>query len=150
MGRKSLFVFGGYLELKRGIGMWYDCLSGTDFLKRLYNKIPELKSVIIEKFLVTYYGWTVLMVLDMPRWVDVIPEKWKLQGYNSVQIAIEFSAVTNLAFSAGKGKRNDIDMAAMDGNMVKVVMNGGMNGEFIAEAGVIQKITGYINDLSEE
>lgn len=66
--------------------MWYDCLGRTDFLKHLYNKIPELKSVFIENFSVTYYGWTVSIVFDMPRWVDVIPEKWKSQGYNSVRI----------------------------------------------------------------
>lgn len=130
--------------------MWYDCLGRTDFLKHLYNKIPELKSVFIENFSVTYYGWTVSIVFDMPRWVDVIPEKWKSQGYNSVRIAVEFSAVTNLAFSVGVGKRNDITIVAMDGNMIKVVLNGGINGEFIAEAGFIQKVTGYINDLSEE
>lgn len=36
--------------------------------------------------------WQVSFVFDMPKWVDVILKKWKLQEYNAVQAEIEFIA----------------------------------------------------------
>lgn len=124
--------------------MWYEYLSNNVFIKQLYNQIPSLKNVIIEDFLVSYYGESAKLSFEMPKWVDIIPKKWEIKKYNSVMITIGFADVKDLTFSIGKERESDIYVTALDEHKIKIVMTGGINGKFTAEAGVIQKVEGYI------
>lgn len=124
--------------------MWYEYLINNLFVKQLYNRVPELRDLIIEEFNVSYYGQSIKISFDMPKWIDVVPKKWELKKYNSIMMELDFWDINDLTFTLGKSKKNDIDISILDDNRMKIIMRGGINAEFIADAGIIQKIEGYI------
>ena len=124
--------------------MWYNYLLNNTFIKKLYNEVPELKGIIIENFEVLYYGRTIKIIFELPKWVDVVPKKWELKEYNSVMVEIDFWDVQSMNLDLGKGKNNDVNINILDEQKIEVIMEGGINAKFIAEAGIIQKVEGYV------
>lgn len=124
--------------------MWYDYLLNNTFIKNIYNEVPELKDIIIENFEVLYYGRSIKIIFELPKWADLIPKKWELKKYNSVMVEIDFWDVQSMNLNLGKGKKNDVNISILDEQKIKVIMEGGINAEFIAEAGIIQKVEGYV------
>lgn len=124
--------------------MWYEYLSHNEFVKQLYNAVPQLKNVIIEEFIVSYYGRSIKVLFDMPKWIDNAPKKWELKKYNSIMVELDFWDVSNLTFTLGKTKKNDIVINNIDDKKIEIIMTGGINAEFVADGGIIQKIEGYV------
>ena len=124
--------------------MWYEYLLHNEFIKQLYNAVPELENVVIEEFIVSYYGSSIKVSFDVPKWIDNVPKKWELKKYNSIMVELDFWDVSNLTFTLGETKNNDIAINIVDDNKMKIIMKGGINAEFIADGGIIQKVEGYI------
>ena len=116
----------------------------NEFIKQLYNAVPELENVVIEEFIVSYYGSSIKVSFDVPKWIDNVPKKWELKKYNSIMVELDFWDVSNLTFTLGETKNNDIAINIVDDNKMKIIMKGGINAEFIADGGIIQKVEGYI------
>lgn len=125
--------------------MWYEYIDNITFLKKLYNQIPELVNVQINKISLTDEGRKVVIVFDMPNFVDNIPEKWNNLGYNSLCIEFNFWNINDFQMS--------YDNSLMVGNIsivkkndcIHVFVKGKVNCHFKAEDAMIQKVTGYIN-----
>ena len=60
--------------------MWYENLDKNFFLKSLYDEIPNLKSVRIEKIELDREGQNVSLVFDLPTYPTIIPKKWQSES----------------------------------------------------------------------
>lgn len=125
--------------------MWYEYIDNITFLKKLYSQIPELVNVHIDKISLTDEGRKVVIVFDMPNFVDNIPEKWNNLGYNSLCIELNFWNINDFQMLYDNSYMvGDINIVKEDSN-IHVFIKGKVNCQFTAEDAMIQKVVGYIN-----
>ena len=125
--------------------MWYENLDKNFFLKSLYDEIPNLKSVRIEKIELDREGQNVSLVFDLPTYPTIIPKKWKSESNNVVAVEVDFNNIElfELKYDGGY-MHGDIEIKLED-DMIKVIISGNVNCSFKAEYAFIQKITPYKN-----
>lgn len=124
--------------------MWYEQLNNNVFIMSLYDTVPELKDVEIEKFIIDYYDNGIKLVINIPYRADNIPIKWKQNKYNAVTIEIDFWVISSFCLSADERRKSVITIEPVDCNKIQIVISGGINTHFVAEYGYIQKVSGYI------
>ena len=73
--------------------MWYENLDKNFFLKSLYDEIPNLKSVRIEKIELDREGQNVSLVFDLPTYPTIIPKKWQSESNNVVAVEVDFNNI---------------------------------------------------------
>ena len=73
--------------------MWYENLDKNFFLKSLYDEIPNLKSVRIEKIELDREGQNVSLVFDLPIYPTIIPKKWQSESNNVVAVEVDFNNI---------------------------------------------------------
>lgn len=123
---------------------WFDNIKNTHFLMHLYNEIPELSNVEIERFDINYYGREIKIIFKIPKQVDDVPIKWKKQNFNAAIIEIDFWDVTNFAMSMDSYKKSNMNIIINDDGELVVDIQGGINASFVTEGGYIQNVNGYI------
>ncbi|MFD0671647.1 Imm50 family immunity protein [Cohnella sp. GCM10027633] len=133
--------------------MWADALDEHQqiFLKSLFNTVPQLLSVSILEIKIEY-GDSVSIRFDLPEYADKPPQKWTNQGYNTVQIQLDFSGVyicdIQLSRNSNSDKHlNNIEIIKNEEEkMINIILDGSFKGKIKADYGFIQSIQGYINE----
>ncbi|CRK84582.1 Imm50 family immunity protein [Neobacillus massiliamazoniensis] len=126
--------------------MWYSALERTHFLKNLYNDVPELKNVRIGEFSVQDEGQIVSISFDMPYYADNPPEKWVKQGYNTINVRLDFTAIRELSLKSGSQDfRGNIEINKDESDLLQIEITGTINAFIKAESGFLQSVEGYIN-----
>ncbi|MFD0675242.1 Imm50 family immunity protein [Cohnella sp. GCM10027633] len=134
--------------------MWADALDEHQqkFLKSIFNNIPQLTNVNILELRITYND-SVSIRLDLPEYADKPPQKWTDQGYNTVQLQIDFSGVDVFDIQlvrkiSGAETVNRIEIIRdSELNKINITLEGTYKGTIKAEHGYIQTIQGYINEI---
>jgi hypothetical protein len=128
--------------------MWTDYLERNTFIKSLYSTIPDLINVRIESIKVIEEGRKVTLNFIMPIFADKPPAKWTGLGYNTVFVELDFFDIQELALKAQKDKLSgDISIQKnLDGKLV-VEASGSVKLNLIADCGMIQSVSGYIDSL---
>lgn len=137
------------IHLRNEVYMWYENIDNVIFLKKLYNQIPELLNVKIDKISLTEEGRKVVIVFDMPNFVDNIPEKWNNLGYNSLCIELNFWNINDFQMSYDNSFMVGNISIVKENGSIHVFVNGNVNCQFKAEDAMIQKVMGYINTDKE-
>lgn len=123
--------------------MWYENLDKNFFLKSLYNQIPDLKSVRIEKIELDRGGEDVSLVFDLPIYPTNIPKKWESRLNDTVSVEVDFNIINSFKLEINSGYMyGDIEIKLED-DMIQVIISGNVNCSFKAEYAFIQKITSY-------
>lgn len=123
--------------------MWYETIEKTEFLRTLYNKIPELNGVEILEVQLCESGDRVKLAIFLPVSIDNLPLKWKQLKYNSVIINIELFVIDSISLQSKKNKLIvDINLEKIDENTLLLKCNGGINMEIYSEFGIIQEVRG--------
>lgn len=121
--------------------MWYEKIDRIEFLQKLYNEIPELENVRIERVTLEREGKIVVLVFDMPCYADNPPLKWK--GCNTVSIEIAFSSIEKLQLKyEGELLPGNIHITNNDKYLV-IEINGMIICSFSAEYAFIQSVSAY-------
>ena len=128
--------------------MWTEYIENTKFLIQLFKGVPELSNVVIEHFDINYYGYEIKIVIKLPQLINEIPSKWKKNDYNAAIIELDLWAVTQLNILMNADKRSDINIEKRNEKLF-VEIKGGIDASFIAEAGYIQNVSGYIIDIEK-
>lgn len=123
--------------------MWYDNLDKNFFLKSLYDEIPDLKSVRIEKIELDRGGEDVSLVFDLPIYPTNIPKKWESRLNDTVSVEVDFNIINSFKLEINSGYMyGDIEIKLED-DMIQVIISGNVNCSFKAEYAFIQRITSY-------
>lgn len=127
--------------------MWYKEIDNMGFLLKLYNDIPDLNDVQINKIGILEEGDKVTITFNMPRFVDNVPEKWKEFKFDVVEIEFDFIVISkfNIVFN-DVNFRSNILIERNRANKLIVKLEGGVSCSFIAEYAMIQKVRGNLLD----
>jgi hypothetical protein len=128
--------------------MWNNILDKNMFINSLYEKIPELKAVRISEIKIQVAADKVTIILDLPRYADRPPAKWKQLKYNTTVVELDLFEIKKINIkSIDRDLKCDIEMSLNENGMIAVKMNGSINGEITAVVGLIQSVRGYYNKL---
>jgi len=128
--------------------MWHKLLERNDFISNLYHEIPKLINVRIIAIKITDEGRRVTIDINMPKFADNPPAKWRNSGYNTVFVELDFFDVQEFNLSYNKGDlRGNIIIEKIEQDKLKVHVSGIVNLEFLADVGMIQSVSGYIDSL---
>lgn len=129
--------------------MWFENFDNYIFLNKLYLEKPLLIDVRIAKIEILDEGDRVSLLFDMPYYADTPPEKWKVNGYNSIIVQMDFFAIRELAIkSVNNTYSGTIDICKTECDFLKVTIIGTVNIDLVAESGIIQSVEGYCKDIS--
>lgn len=78
-------------------------IYGTHFLKKLYNKIPELNNIEIIEIKMNPIEHDVFITFILPIEVDNVPPKWLTPGFKFPKINLLLSEVHQISFNASRG-----------------------------------------------
>lgn len=124
--------------------IWYDCLEEERFLSSIYNVIPELTDVVINKIELDNQMKDVNIVFEMPFYCDKEPIKWDKQNYNIVVVNLQCCIIHGMTLSLNeKTRMNCIDIEKISNDQVAIRVKGNINMEFYAEVVMIQKVSAY-------
>jgi len=123
--------------------MWYDYLSRTEYLRRLYKEIPLLNDVRIACINISDEGSRVTLIFDIPNYADFPPEKWN--GFNVAVIEIDFFGVTRLQLDTiSNTYRGDISIEKNSDGLLEINVKGNLTLSIVADSGLIQRISAYL------
>lgn len=69
---------------------WYELAENPRAISELYSEVPSLQSVCLKKFHLHRDGPRMTLMIDLVQFPDRIPARWKLRGYTSVQVQLDF------------------------------------------------------------
>ncbi|ULO08510.1 hypothetical protein H1230_06800 [Paenibacillus sp. 19GGS1-52] len=134
--------------------MWADELDEHQqiFLESLFDTVPQLNSVSIIELKIEY-GDSVSIRFDLPEYAENPPQKWTSQGYNTVQIQLDFSEVINIDIQLNRSSNinkliNNIEIYKDKEEIINIKLDGSFKGIITAKYGFIQSIQGYINEIN--
>lgn len=124
--------------------IWYDCLEEEYFLGSIYDVMPELTDVRINRLELDNQRKDVNIVFEMPRYCDKEPLKWQKQGFNIVVVNLHCCIIRGLMISLDETKHtNCIDIKRINEDQLAVRIKGNINMKFDAEVIMIEKVSGY-------
>ena len=75
---------------------WYELAENPRAITELYSEVPSLQSVRLVEVHLLRDGPRMTINVDLPRFPDKVPTRWKLQGYTSIQVQLDFWNVQSL------------------------------------------------------
>lgn len=69
---------------------WYELAENPRAITELYTDVPLLQSVRLREVRLDRDGPTMKFTIDLPTFPDKVPARWKLRGYNAVQMQSDF------------------------------------------------------------
>ncbi|MFY0521532.1 Imm50 family immunity protein [Lysinibacillus sp. UGB7] len=130
--------------------MWHKVLERNQFISNLYQEVPKLINVRIVAIKITDEGRRVSLNFNMPKFADNPPSKWHNSGFNTVFIELDFFNVQELNVSYCKENlKGIINIEKNEEDKFKVHISGSVNMNLVAEIGMIQSVSGYIDNLQE-
>lgn len=125
--------------------MWYKEIDNMRFLLKLYNDIPGLNDVQVNKIEILEEGDKVTIIFNMPRFADNVPEKWKKLKFDVVEIECDFIVISKFHIEFNNVNfRSNILIERDSSNKLIIKIEGGINCSFIAEYAMIQKVRGNL------
>lgn len=130
--------------------MWHKVLERNQFISSLYQEVPKLINVRIVAIKITDEGRRVSINFNMPKFADNAPSKWHNSGYNTVFIELDFFDVEEFSVSYCKENlRGTINIEKNEEDKLNVVISGFVNMNLVAHIGMIQAVSGYIDNFQE-
>jgi hypothetical protein len=130
--------------------MWHKVLERNQFISSLYQEVPKLINVRIVAIKITDEGRRVSINFNMPMFADNAPSKWHNSGYNTVFVELDFFDVQEFNVSYCKENlRGTINIEKNEEDKFKVDISGSVNMNLVADIGIIQSVSGYIDNLHE-
>ncbi|MET9351289.1 Imm50 family immunity protein [Streptomyces termitum] len=75
---------------------WTSLLADSSGIERIYSgRAPDLTGLNLHSIEFNREGPSLLLRFDMPSYPENPPEKWKKQGFNTIQVTIGLSGVKN-------------------------------------------------------
>ncbi len=131
--------------------IWYDCLEEEYFLGSIYDVMPELTDVRINKLELDSQMRDVNIIFEMPRYCDKEPLKWQEGKFNTIVVNLHCCVIRGLMVSLDETKHtNCIDIKRVNENQLQVKSKGNINMEFDAEVVMIAKVSGYQKEQQME
>ncbi|QTE00590.1 hypothetical protein S1361_24880 [Streptomyces cyanogenus] len=127
---------------------WTSFLQSSQGIDAVYQgSAPELTGVHVREVVLNEDGPTLKLRLDLPRYPDQPPKKWKAQGFNTVQIEVSFSGLRSLTLEGfGTDVNADMSLHREDGIILNV-SSSTMQLSATAEVAFISKLTAYANEV---
>lgn len=126
--------------------MWYKEMDRVEFLLKLYNDIPNLNNIQVNKIEISEEGNKITIIFNMPRFVDNIPEKWKKSKFNVVELECDFIVISKFHIEFNNVNfRSNIFIERNNSNKLIIKIEGGINCSFISEYAIIQKVRGKLS-----
>lgn len=130
--------------------MWHKFLEKNQFISNLYHVVPGLINVRIVAINITDEGRRVSINFNMPKFADNVPSKWSNLGYNTIFVELDFFDVQELNVSYCKeSMKGTVNIEKNDEDKFKVNISGVVNMNLVADIGMIQSVSGYIDNLQE-
>lgn len=125
--------------------MWYSMIHNNNQLLKLYDSIPELINVRMDRLLILPEEKEIKIVFDMPRFFDYFPENQTNLEDNVAVIQLVFKNFDSLelVFDVPMFKGNIFITKNLEDKLV-VNLEGGINCNFIAEYGEVEEIRTYL------
>lgn len=126
--------------------MWHKFLERNQFISSLYREVPKLVDVRIVAIKITDDGRRVTINFNMPKFADNAPSKWHNSGYNTVFVELDFFDVQEFNVSYFKeNMKGTINIEKDEEYKFKVHISGSVNMNLVADIGMIQSVSGYID-----
>ena len=131
--------------------MWHKVLDRNQFISSLYHEVPQLIHVRIVGIKITDEGRRVSLHFNMPKFADNPPAKWRKSGYNAVFVELDFFDIQELKVSYSKENlMGNITLEKNEEDKFKVHISGAVNMDLVADIGIIQTVSGYLDHLKGE
>lgn len=128
--------------------MWHNVLERNKFILSLYQEVPKLVNVQIVSIKITDEGSRVSINFNMPKFADNVPLKWHNSGYNTVFVELDFFDVQELDMNYCKKKlKGTINIEKNEQDKFKVDISGSVNMNLVSDIGMVQSVSGYIDNL---
>lgn len=88
---------------------WHELAENHQILFELYNDVPSLQAVDLIEVILSENGTQMSLKIILPRFPDKSPRKWVENGYNTVQIQIDFLELEEVKISHWS-TRNHVDV----------------------------------------
>lgn len=75
---------------------WYELAENPQAIAGIYRDVPSLKAVRLIEVSLNVRGPKMNLKIDLPRFPDNVPARWKLQGYNRIQLQLDFWILQSL------------------------------------------------------
>lgn len=124
---------------------WVDLLQNALPINAIFGKeLPALNNVSVHEIDVKRDGPTVLLRFDLDAFPDCPPVKWKIAGFNRVQVRLLAIGVNELQIT-GLQPNIYIDIhIVMDGSLIRVQGdNGKFRFDLLTEILVVDGISAY-------
>jgi len=88
---------------------WYEYADNPKAITELYQEVPSLQGIHVIEVLLSGRGPYLSMKTDLPRFPDKLPPRWKIQGYNSIHLQLDFWLLTSISLD-GWTSENVVDI----------------------------------------
>lgn len=75
---------------------WYELAENPRAITELYSDVPLLQSVRLVAVHLLRDGPQMTIKMNLPRLPDIVPNRWKLQRYNDIQMQLDFWGIQSL------------------------------------------------------
>lgn len=75
---------------------WYELAENPRAITELYNEVPSLQAVRLREVRLNHNGPCMTLIIDLPRFPDKVPPRWKLRGYDAVYVQLDFWDFTSI------------------------------------------------------
>lgn len=89
---------------------WYELAENPRAVSELYSEVPSLQSVHLRKVHLNHNGPLMTLLIDLAQFPDRIPARWKLRGYTSVQVQLDFWGLISIEMAL-QSMENPVDVA---------------------------------------
>jgi Immunity protein 50 len=70
---------------------WYNLAMNPHAISELYTDVPSLQAIPLEEVVLSNNGPTMITLkMNLPRFPDNAPPRWKFKGYTSIQLQLDF------------------------------------------------------------
>ncbi|MEH6939542.1 Imm50 family immunity protein [Bacillus sp. JJ664] len=125
--------------------IWIEHFGEEKFISMIYNNVPPLENLRIEKIEITREGDRISVAFDLPIYADKPPRKWIERGYTTTYVEIDFFYIKEVSLKSNNNKyRGNIDIKKdVDIGDLIVHIGGTVEANIKAGAGLIQSVSGY-------
>lgn len=70
---------------------WYELAMNPRAISEVYTDVPSLQAVLLREVILSNRGPTMMTLkMDLSRFPDKVPRRWKFKEYTAVQLQLDF------------------------------------------------------------
>lgn len=126
---------------------WRHLLERDDTLKAFYSQDPTLNAVEMIDVTLDYCNSVMSMTLNVSKFPDRVPDKWRKAGFNQAQMHWTFSEINSISIEGiGLLSVVDIDLHGASGHVTMRATGNNTMVSVTCRYFMLTRISGYVKN----